>query len=93
MSPSAPDVGIVAAWALAFSAGMFLCIASSDLLPELQFHRHDRIGLSAALVVGLAFAFALARLEAASHVHIDEPAHDHHDHDHARPTLPAGTPS
>jgi len=93
MSPSAPDVGIVAAWALAFSAGMFLCIASSDLLPELQFHRHDRVGLSAALVVGLAFAFALARLEAASHVHIDEPAHDHHDHDHARPTLPAGTPS
>ncbi len=27
-----------AAYALAFSAGTFLCIASSDLLPELQFH-------------------------------------------------------
>ncbi|HWC60622.1 MAG TPA: ZIP family metal transporter, partial [Verrucomicrobiae bacterium] len=29
--------------ALAFCAGTFLCIASSDLLPELQFHSHDRL--------------------------------------------------
>ncbi|MBL9120594.1 MAG: ZIP family metal transporter [Phycisphaerae bacterium] len=79
------DVTSVAAWALAFSAGMFVCIASSDLLPELQFHRHDRVGLSLALAFGLAFAFGLARLEAGSHVHVDIPAgHDHdHDHDHA----------
>src|SRR5262249_35113207 len=28
--------------ALAFSSGTFLFIALSDLLPEVQFHRHDR---------------------------------------------------
>ena len=39
--------------ALAFSAGTFLCIALSDLLPELQFHAHDRLKLSAALLGGL----------------------------------------
>ena len=38
--------------ALAFSAGTFLCIATSDLLPELQFHAHDRLKLSAALLLG-----------------------------------------
>ena len=38
--------------ALAFSAGTFLCIALSDLLPELQFHSHDRLKLSAALLGG-----------------------------------------
>jgi zinc and cadmium transporter len=38
--------------ALAFSAGTFLCIALSDLLPELQFHQHDRFKLSAALLIG-----------------------------------------
>jgi zinc and cadmium transporter len=38
--------------ALAFSAGTFLCIALSDLLPELQFHAHDRLKLSIALLAG-----------------------------------------
>ena len=42
------------AGALAFSAGTFLCIALSDLLPELQFHAHDRLPLSAALLAGFA---------------------------------------
>lgn len=37
---------------LAFSAGTFLCIALSDLLPELQFHSHDRVKLSLALLLG-----------------------------------------
>lgn len=47
--------------ALAFSAGTFLCIALSDLLPELQFHKHDRWKLSAALLGGLGLmALALA---------------------------------
>ena len=47
--------------ALAFSAGTFLCIALSDLLPELQFHSHDRMKLSVALLGGLALmAFASA---------------------------------
>ncbi len=44
----------VSAAALAFSAGTFLCIALSDLLPELQFHAHDRLPLSAALLAGFA---------------------------------------
>lgn len=44
----------VTAAALAFSAGTFLCIALSDLLPELQFHQHDRIFLSLALLAGFA---------------------------------------
>jgi zinc and cadmium transporter len=79
-------------YALAFSAGTFLCIASSDLLPELQFHRHDRVGLSAALLVGLALAAGIARIESAvaqSHDHAhdhaghDHATHDHADHDHA----------
>ena len=38
--------------ALSFSAGTFLCIALSDLLPELQFHSHDRFKLSVALLAG-----------------------------------------
>jgi zinc and cadmium transporter len=38
--------------ALAFSAGTFLCIALSDLLPELQFHAHDRVKLSISLLAG-----------------------------------------
>ena len=38
--------------ALSFSAGTFLCIALSDLLPELQFHSHDRFKLSLALLSG-----------------------------------------
>jgi zinc and cadmium transporter len=58
------------ACALAFSAGTFLCISLSDLLPELQFHRHDRAKLSAALLLGLAVAHLAAYLEATAH-----PAH------------------
>jgi len=57
-----------AAWtagALAFSAGTFLCIALSDLLPELQFHSHDRFKLSAALLGGLALMAAAAAVEPA----------------------------
>ncbi|MFO0829270.1 MAG: ZIP family metal transporter [Phycisphaerales bacterium] len=69
--------------ALAFSAGMFICIASSDLLPELQFHRHDRVGLSIALTIGLAFALVLGRFEASTHTHVDGHHHDHSaDHVH-----------
>jgi zinc and cadmium transporter len=45
--------GPVIASTLAFSAGTFLCIALSDLLPELQFHEHDRVPLSAALLLGV----------------------------------------
>ena len=40
-------------YTLAFSAGTFLAIALTDLLPELHFHAHDRHKLSAALLAGL----------------------------------------
>jgi zinc and cadmium transporter len=50
--PSSSATGLTAG-ALAFSAGTFLCIALSDLLPELQFHSHDRFKLSVALLAGV----------------------------------------
>jgi len=49
---------------LAFCTGTFLCIAGSDLLPELQFHSHDRFKLSIALIVGLMVAVVIKQLEA-----------------------------
>jgi zinc and cadmium transporter len=55
------------ACALAFSAGTFLCISLSDLLPELQFHRHDRFTLSLALLLGLGVAHFAAKMEALAH--------------------------
>ncbi len=57
--------------ALAFGAGTFLCIASADLLPELQFHSHDRVTLSLALLAGIGVAVLIARL---GHVHQE---HEH----------------
>ena len=71
---------------LGFAAGTFLCIATSDLLPELQFHSHDRFKLSLALVLGLALAWALVLLEAKGHDHHEHAAQPavgsdaHHDH-------------
>ncbi|MEX2112850.1 MAG: ZIP family metal transporter [Pirellulales bacterium] len=62
---------------LGFAAGAFICIASSDLLPELQFHGHDRGKLSLALVAGIALAWATVFLEGG---HDHEHAHDEHDH-------------
>jgi len=56
---SVPVLGI----ALAFCAGSFLCIASSDLLPELQFHSHDRFKLSFALLAGVTVAVIIGQLE------------------------------
>jgi len=53
----------VLGYALAFCAGSFLCIASSDLLPELQFHSHDRFKLSAALAAGLGVAIVIGQFE------------------------------
>jgi zinc and cadmium transporter len=49
--------------ALAFSSGTFLFIALSDLLPEVQFHRHDRIPLFLCLVFGVIFMGGIALLE------------------------------
>ena len=57
------------ALALSFSAGTFLCIALSDLLPELHFHRHDRLKLTAALLVGIGIAWGTGYLEQGVHSH------------------------
>src|ERR1035438_6740232 len=56
--------GAVLGCSLAFCAGSFLCIASSDLLPELQFHSHDRFKLSVMLLGGLTVAILIKQLEA-----------------------------
>jgi zinc and cadmium transporter len=53
--------------ALAFSAGTFFFIALSDLLPEVQFHKHDRIPLFLALVISVAFMGGIALLEPHEH--------------------------
>lgn len=76
--------------AVAFAAGVFLCVSLSDLLPELQFHSHDRLPLSAALLLGLGLAACVYFFESRAHEHGHElsDAHphpveaDHHDHDH-----------
>jgi zinc and cadmium transporter len=56
---------------LAFSAGVFVCISLSDLLPELEFHAHDRVKLSLALLLGVAAAYGIGYLE-------PEDAHESH---------------
>ncbi|MFM9966259.1 MAG: ZIP family metal transporter [Planctomycetaceae bacterium] len=55
--------------ALAFSAGVFLCISLGDLLPEIQFHHHDRVQLSLALLFGVLLAWCLRFVEPHEHGH------------------------
>ena len=55
--------------ALAAAAGTFLCIACADLLPELQFHSHDRLKLSLALAAGLGVALLIGQFEASGDDH------------------------
>ena len=45
--------------ALAFSAGAFLCISLSDLLPEIHFHSHDRGKFALAFLAGVGLAYAM----------------------------------
>jgi zinc and cadmium transporter len=80
---SSPDNGL--GQALAFAAGAFVCIATSDLLPELQFHRHDRAALSIALLAGIALAWGTVLLEGGhehdshgGHVRSSGPQQEHH---------------
>lgn len=74
---------VVVGCALAFSAGFFLCIALSDLLPEVQFHAHDRFKLSAALLLGVALAIGVESLHSHEHGQDDKSPHGHqHHHDH-----------
>lgn len=71
-------------YALAFSAGFFLCIALGDLLPEVQFHSHDRWKLSIALAVGVAIAYGIEMTHTHTHDHGAPHAHtdDAHSHYH-----------
>jgi zinc and cadmium transporter len=55
--------------AMALAAGAFLCIAAADLLPEVQFHSHDRLLLTTSLALGLAIAWGITQLEQSSHAH------------------------
>ena len=58
---------LVVGCALAFSAGVFLCIALGDLLPEVHFHSHDRTSLTLLFLVGIALAYSLRFLEPGLH--------------------------
>ena len=89
LAGAAPAENVVTGAAMAVAAGAFLCIALSDLLPELEFHSHDRLKLSAALLAGAGLALAV---EVAIHGHAHGeagtgeagPAHVHrHAHPHA----------
>jgi zinc and cadmium transporter len=60
--------------ALAVAGGAFVCIAAADLLPEVQFHTHDRLLLTTALALGLAMAWGITVAERSSHGHS---LHDH----------------
>ncbi len=59
--------------ALAFSAGTFFFIALSDVLPEVQFHSHDRIPLALALVLGVLLMGGIGVLEDLGKSEKDEP--------------------
>ena len=48
---------------LAFAAGAFICIALGDLLPEVQFHSHDRVRLTLFFLLGIAIAVSLGWFE------------------------------
>ena len=53
----------VVGYIMAFAAGVFLCISLSDLLPEIQFHSHDRGILAIAFLIGIGLAYALFYFE------------------------------
>lgn len=65
-------VGLLGQWeeyvvgsALAFAAGALLCIALSDLLPEVHFHSHDRTKLTLSFFAGIVLAYMLHFIEPA----------------------------
>lgn len=66
--------------ALAFSAGAFLCIALTDLIPEVLNHQHDRVKLSLVLILGSILAIGIELL----------PGHNHGRHSN---TIPQPAPA
>jgi len=67
--------------ALAFAAGVFLCIALADLLPEVAFHAHDRLWLTLTLFLGIALAWSIGLFE-------PKHSHDSHGHTHGSAAQP-----
>ena len=62
----------VVAAALAFSAGAFICIALSDLLPEVHFHSHDRVKLTLAFLLGIGLAYGMGSVDPGA-IHLPAP--------------------
>jgi zinc and cadmium transporter len=68
------DAAPVLAAALAFAAGAFVCIALSDLLPEVHFHSHDRFKLTVVFLAGIALAWLIGGFEPTGAHHLADPA-------------------
>ncbi|MCE2447726.1 MAG: ZIP family metal transporter [Candidatus Latescibacteria bacterium] len=60
------EEGAIVGYVLSFAAGAFLCIALSDLLPEIHFHSHDRGKLIVSLLVGIGLAYVLYYVESSA---------------------------
>ena len=75
--------GTILGVAMALAAGAFLCIAAADLLPEVQFHSHDRVLLTSSLALGLMIAWGITVMERSSHAHTH--AHGHAPAQHGGP--------
>jgi zinc and cadmium transporter len=78
--------------ALAFSAGTFLFVALSDLLPEVHFHRHDRIPLFLTLFAGIIFMGFIAYLEPHKHEHEAQAPAIHFEPSHILPPAAEQSP-
>jgi len=74
---------LIVGCALAFSAGAFLCISLTDLIPEALSHSHDKLKLSLALLAGSALAVGIELL----------PGHSHAAHHDTRPAAHSQTVS
>lgn len=82
IATGAEEHSTTVSYAMGFAAGVFLCIALSDLLPELHFHRHDAGKLTACLAVGLALAWTINHFEMKNHDRVPagvEPGHINED--------------
>jgi hypothetical protein len=82
MAAEQPVIG----YALAFAAGVFLCIALADLLPEVAFHAHDRLALTVALLLGIGLAWGIGLFET-GHAHGGHEQHVPHQHAAGRPLV------
>lgn len=82
------DSSALVGYTMAFSAGTFLAIALTDLLPEIHFHTHDRHKLTGAMALGLVVMWATSLIgHSNGHHHGPAPEgakgeHSHDDHSH-----------